>query len=88
MGLFQLINSLLKRWKYSRDLKKATQFTEDTADGFWETFHLITTFHGRYRINKILRAAQQDEIYVDPKILGMYEFMMATVPYQMFSILN
>lgn len=88
MGLLSIIANFIRTWKYRRDLKKAKKFTETTVEGFWETYYLATTYHGRYRIQRVLELSKKYDVDIDPKILGMYEFMMITVPYKAYSILN
>lgn len=88
MVLAPIIVRFIRTWKHNRDLKKAKKFTETTVEGFWETYYLATTYHGRYRIQRVLDLSKEYDVDIDPKVLGMYEFMMITVPYKAYSILN
>jgi len=72
----------------NRDFKKAKRIVEDAADTFWESYCLMTTFHGRRKVQKILDALEKGTIEMDPKVAMMYSHLLDTVPYQLYATLN
>lgn len=82
------IRRFLRKWEYNREIQKAKKFTEDTAAGFWELYNEAITFHGRYRLSKIISAADQRELDVDDKVLSLYKIVMMITPYKTYAILN
>ena len=75
-------------WRQKRAFKKSKKFTEDAADGFWELFHLAVTYHGRFYLTQVVKAAEADEIYVEPKVLGLYKYVLMAAPYKVYATIN
>jgi len=78
----------IQEWLYDRKIRKAEKETEFVADSFVELYRLATTFHGRYNLSRIIEAADEGDLDIDPNVLHMYRFLLVFTPFQMYAILN
>lgn len=84
----RLIRFMVQLFQRRSELRNAEQITLDTAAGFWALYHYALTFHGRYHLVNVINAANQGDLEVDPKVLGMYRLVLSIAPYQMYAIIN
>jgi hypothetical protein len=79
---------LNRQWKLNRDIEKAKKESQIIAEGFWELYFFAMTYHGRSNLSKVVMAADQGEIEVDPQLLGFYRYLLLYVPLSTHAIFN
>lgn len=75
-------------WQLDKKIEDSKKETETVANGFWELYHLAATFHGRLLLMNVITAADNDEIEADPKVIGLYRYVLLTAPYTAYAVFN
>lgn len=88
MFLWSYAYNRLLEWNYNRKVKESQTETEKVADGFWELYHLAATFHGRLQLMHVVIAADNEEVEADPKVIGLYRYVLLTAPYAAYATFN